>query len=454
MTPGLAVFAAGLLMALGLMRSRVGVNLSLSSVLLGMLVLLHGPAYWYYTRVYGPDTDFFEIVMSAGGDADVIGTLDAALGLGFLGVCLGILCADAIGRVSPARWRRAIDRWQSEALTATPQQATRLATASVVLAVGLLLPFIVLDDQLSKTLNYFTADLGEFEKIALRRESGGSESYIYNLMLSNVLPFLAFALLAAARAAPPRLRAWALGFIALVAIGKAATLSKAPLSVFALQCSVVWLMVHRIKLSGRVLLQLGVLATLLFMLMAWIANPSDDEVLLVLDFLFYRVFMIVNESLLEYFAAIPHVIAHSWGTQISWVGSLFQVQPSLPTYWLVAEVHRGVIGSTTTVMFVGDAWADFAWVGVVVVSVLIGLTVRLIDHRLIVRSGKSVSSIAGLALGHHGVFIAMSTSFQTALVTGGLIFAVPLAVLFASRMRRRPAVVLSPPLSPPPGAHA
>jgi oligosaccharide repeat unit polymerase len=407
-------------------------------VLLLFLLLFHGPAYLYYTRVYGPETDFYETILSAARGQPVLPTLDLALALAFVCVCLGILAADRSTRTTPSKWRLAIARWEASGIRKDATSRANVVMASVAIAILLLVPFVFIDSQIGKVVEFFTAsDLSEWEKIALRREGGGSTFYLYNLALGNVVPFVAFGLLALAMSGERRLKAWTAAFFVLVLTGKAATLSKAPLAVFLLQAVVVWLLMRRLTISWRMTATLGLLAGGLFLFMSWIANPSGDELLALLEFLFYRVFMVVNESLLEYFAAIPYVIDHSWGTQASWLAALFQTEPKLPTYWLVGEVHRGVIGSTTTVMFVGDAWADFAWAGVVVVSFLAGAVVRWIDVALIVRRGKTVATIAGLSLGHYGLFVAFSTSLQTALITGGLLFVVPLVALLSPLRRGR-----------------
>ena len=418
------------------MWRRVGVNLSLTSLLLGLLLVFHGPAYVYYTRWWGPETDFYDTILSAAKGQDVLPTLDLALAMTFVFVCIGIVVVDMVAHVSVRKWRHALDRWGKTTASASSSEAGRVILVSTALVVCVLLPFIFIDGQLPKVLNYFTSDLGEFEKIALRREGGGSDFYIYNLLLATLLPFIAFCLLVLLLVRAPHVRGWALLFIALVALAKAATLSKAPLAVFALQCAVVWLMMRKLTLSWRTVAMLALLSTVLFALMSFVANPSVQELVLVFEFLFYRVFMIVNEGLLEYFAAIPYVIEHSWGTQISWVGALFQSQPKLPTYWLVGEVHRGVLGSTTTVMFMGDAWADFAWIGVALTAFLAGAVVRWIDIQLIVKRGKTMASIAGLALGQFGLFIALNTALQTALVTGGLALVVPMVSMISTARRR------------------
>jgi oligosaccharide repeat unit polymerase len=329
--------------------------------------------------------------------------------------------------------------WEGTPVHTNPGDVRRVTLASAILAVCILLPFMFIDGQLPKVLHYFTADLGEFDKIALRREGGGSGFYLYNLLLANLLPFVGFCLLALAFAPKPAIKVWTIIFIGLIAVGKAATLSKAPLALFILQCAIVWLMLRKLTLPLRDVFILAGLATCLFLLMSWVANPRLDDLLSIFDFLFYRVFMIVNEGLLEYFAAIPYVIPHSWGAKFSWIATLLQSgEPRLATYWLVGEVHRGVLGSTTTVMFMGDAWAEFAWFGVAFTAFLAGAVARWIDIQLIVKRGKTMASVAGLALGHFGVFIAMSTSFQTSLITGGLLFVVPFVRLISMRWRARP----------------
>ena len=435
MSWSVALLCTAMACALLVLVRRTGVNLSLASLLLSFLLLFHGPAYLFYTRQYGPDTDFYDVILEATKGHDVLPTLDLALALTFFCVCLGIAFTDLATGTTVRRWRRALGEWSARPLQPDAGRRRFLAVAAL-LAVCLLLPFVFIDGQLPKVVEFFTSDLSEWEKIALRREGGGSTFYLYNLALANVVPFVAFGLFALAFARARGVAAWTAGFFVLVCIGKAATLSKAPPVVFLLQVAIVWLLMRRLTLSWRNVAILAGLAIGLFVVAAWVANPSGDELLVILDFLFYRVFMIVNEGLLEYFAAIPAVIPHSWGTQASWIAALFQSEPRLPTYFLVGEVHRGVLGSTTTVMFMGDAWADFAWFGVAVSGFFMGALARAIDVALVVRRGKTVATIAGIALGQYGLFVAMSTSMQTAMLTGGMLLVVPLVAAMSPRRRR------------------
>ena len=435
MEPTVFVFLASLSVSLAFYVRRVGFNLSGTSVLLGLLLALHGPAYLYYTRVWGPDTDFFDLILSAAPGEDVIGRLDIALAICFALVCLGIAAADRAHRVTPARLFQALREWSTTPMRCSPASRSMLVIVCSVMAVAVLLPFVAIDSQPSKVFEYVLSDLGELDKILLRREGGGSGVYLYNLLLSAVLPFFAYALLAACIQGRHGLTVLLVAFAGLVLMGKAATLSKAPPVVFLLQLFTVYWMTRSLRIDRSMALKLGGLTTGLFFFASVVANPTFEGAALVFEFLFYRVFMIVNEGLVEYFAAIPFVIPHSWGTQLSWVAGIFQSTPSLPTYWLVGEVHRGGLGSTTTVLFIGDAWADFAWAGVAGVSFLMGFVVRSIDIQLLTRRRKSVAVVAGLAAMHFGIFTALNTSFSTALVTGGLLFVVPLVALLTPRAR-------------------
>jgi hypothetical protein len=450
MNPSTLVFVSALVVAAIVYVRRVGFNLTGTSALLGLMFVLHGPAYLYYTRVYGPETDFFEHILSAAPGEDIIGRLDIAMALCFVMVCAGIVAADRAHRVSPRRLLGRVRDWAATPLRTTHAMQETLLIAGTLLALGVLLPFVIIDRQPAKIVEFILSDLGEFEKIALRREEGGSNVYLYNLLVTAVLPFFAYALLAARIEGKRRLTALALLFGGLVLIAKAATLSKAPPAVFLLQLVIVVWMTRSLRIGPMMFLKLAGIATGLFFVAAIIANPTYEGMALVFEFLFYRTFMIVNEGLVEYFAAIPAVIPHSWGTQLSWIAGLFSSEPRLPTYWLVGEVHRGMLGTTTTVLFMGDAWADFSWGGVIVVSFLMGLVVRTLDIQLLVRRPKSIAVVAGLGSIHFGIFTALNTSFPTALLTGGLLLVLPLVSLVAPRRRsrRKPGSAAVPDTSP------
>jgi oligosaccharide repeat unit polymerase len=430
------VFSMAVFLAAGFYIRRIGINFTLSSLLLGLMLVLHGPLYLYYTRVWGPRTAFYEKILSAAPMGEIISALDLALALSFCCVCAGMVFSDRMYGINPSQVRDAINNWNLQAVRVSRGFSERL---EIIAAIGVLVLgfFIIVEDSVPHVLTYFHTDASELEKIAMRREYGGSRFYLLNLFNSNLFPFLAFCCFIALRERAIRLRPIAWAFIAIVLFEKAATLSKAPLAIFVLQLMVIEYLRRLLKLRLDVALCFAAVCVLLFGAMTAVAIREVSGVSETLDFLFYRVFMIVNESLLEYFAAIPNVLPFSWGSRFSWLTSIFQAEPSPPTYLLVAAVHRGVMGSTTTAMFIADAWADFSWAGVFVFSFLAGLFVRCLDIELIVKRGKTAGTISGLALGHYGVFIMLSTSLQTAMVTGGLILVVPFTMAISSAFKWR-----------------
>lgn len=152
-----------------------------------------------------------------------------------------------------------------------------------------------------------------------------------------------------------------------------------------------------------------------------------------LSFLYYRTFDIPNEVLLEYFSAIPAVIPHSWGHSVRALLDGAVPTENLQTYYAVAEVTRNSLLSTSNAMFVGDAWAQFSWYGVVFVSLMAGFLVRLIDLYS-QKNGYTDQTAALIAGCSFGIFTILSTAFTTGLLTGGLAL-VPLLSTFFVRRR-------------------
>jgi oligosaccharide repeat unit polymerase len=358
-----------------------------------------------------------------------------------------MVLADLALRSTRRRMRRAIDNWKPQAMHFPAAEQRQLKQLLIVTIVVLLVPFLLIDNQIGNVIGYFGAAGGESEKIDLRRQYAGSSVYLYNLLTSNVVPFLCFAALAARFIGQWRWRTLIWVFTGLTLLSKLALLSKAPAAIFLIQVLVLHTMTKSLTLSPRKIIALLSFVAGSFVAMVYLLNLGEDTQGLIFDILVYRALMIPNEGVIEYFSAIPYVLDFTWGTQISWVATLFQAEPKLPAYWLVAEVHRGNLGSTTTAMFLADAWSEFAWLGVVLFPTLMGFFARAIDIRTIAFGRPTVWKLAGLAMGHFGIYVAMNTSATTAMFTGGLLFVIPLAVWFPRWLTRRRKHA-RPPLQP------
>jgi hypothetical protein len=103
---------------------------------------------------------------------------------------------------------------------------------------------------------------------------------------------------------------------------------------------------------------------------------------------------------------------------------------------MVASTWFGSYGNTNPSLFIADAWADFAYAGVLVFSVAAGAICRSIDIAFLA-PGKSVVGIAVLAATFVGVLTLLTTALNIALFSGGLLLAPILAAILVVATRRQ-----------------
>lgn len=449
------IFLASMLFATWYLLCRLNVNFTLSSVCLSLLLAFHGPAYWFYTRHWIVGSTFFNKLYDASSgtsrpsdlgvdpaydhlrrlltDAafgDSLAKLDIAMASLFGGVILGFIFTDWVFGNNRARMHTAISNWQSsELLPCLTQRWIMLAFWSLIATCSIAMAALYIQsDKLDMVYQYFFSSGSEVDKIRWRRESGGF-TYGWNIYFSTLAVFATVYALVEMRFAKLIGPLTALSFVALVVFGKMAYLSKAPVVVYILQICIAAIIARSLKVSTLAIFVLAALLGCMALAMVFVANSDMGDLTSAGIFLFYRLFMIPNESLVEYFLAFPNYLPHTHGLDNRFI-AYFSGEPKLlESYWRTAEVIRGVGGSTTTAMFIGDAWAQFAWTGVFVFPVAFGCLLRSLDTFLVVKLGKTAASIAGLSLGYYGIFIAISTSLFTALLTGGLLMIPVLAII-------------------------
>ena len=162
----------------------------------------------------------------------------------------------------------------------------------------------------------------------------------------------------------------------------------------------------------------SVVTLIIFYPIIRLAVPEVDE-MEVVGFFYYRAFDISNQALLEYFGAFPERIPYMWGANIRPLATLLG-HPYVPSFDTVSRVWRFTGGSTTTAMFIADAWADFSYFGVICFSIFAGMVCRAIDIVLLVR-GKTVTAVAVLAAAFIGIYNLMISALPTSMLSGGLI---------------------------------
>ncbi len=427
-------FLFSALLALTYTRRTLLGRPSITLILFVALLAIHVIPMLVYLNYTGPETFIYEAALRpVDGDA-VKARLLWAMACMFIFVVAG---SEFGFFVAPKKWRaksrRANNGFEGSYKYTYIYEAST-ATRFVLWFIALLMLAVILfENQPRVIFDYFASGGSELSKILMRREEGGTKFYVYNVFLYSLAPFIVMVLSTLKRQRPGdlELRILFVFFFVLVFIGKLGTLSKAPVVIFLLQFAFFRALLSTARLNFWVWVRLLVFGLFMLTVVVKLTIP-DIDLLDVYRFLYYRSFDIPNEGLLEFFAAFPHSLKHGWEYGIFGEGG--RPANDLPTYFAVAELTRGDATSSSNVMFVGDAWAGYEWVGVIATSFLVGVTVRLIDLYAF-RLGRSDEWACVIAAATFGVFTMLSTAFSTSLVTGGLMLIPFVSALF---VRRRP----------------
>lgn len=433
MTLAIGGFALALMLALWYLLTRVGSRLSVSMMLFALLIALHGAPLLVYLFATGPDTFIYEAALAPVNRAEVLARLLWAIALMFVFVTIGSELAAVTFNTQLRRGRAALRQQRPGHLHRNLYLHPMARVALWIVAFAML--FIsALESQPSKVIDYFVVGESELGRLVLRQESGGTPYYLYNVALYSIAPYLVMVAYCADRSA----RRWpilAMALFAAVMLGKFGTLSKAPPVLFLLQLVVLNVLLRQRAVNFGTIARLACSALAMFFAIVHLTIP-DLDLQSAAAFLYYRIFDIPNEVLVEYFAAIPASLGHGAGAGIFAFLRDGSALDYVPMYSAVAEITRDSLDSTSNVMFVGDAWAEFGWFGVLSFSLMAGAIARVIDIYAM-RHGESDASACLIAGCTFGVVTAASTALTTALITGGLAL-LPLLSLFFAQRRRVP----------------
>jgi oligosaccharide repeat unit polymerase len=450
-TAGAAMFAAAVYLIF-----RLRLFVTTTTMLVGSLLLIYGPTFLTFSLSSG-ETAFliqrlsgsvgapnplFPVMKSKVPDFNaVIIAMNFSVALMYLGIIAGI---EAVDRFFPARtaaMRSAVANWNPQSLR-DDLGDNRILLVVIVTLLVLVATYSLAEDHLGTISKFFsiTHDENNAARNAFRLQFGGSPSYLYRLILSAVVPmFVIWGLLAGALN-----RSWPLLLAALLLliatmVGKLETLSKAPPAFFVLQLMLAALLAFWNRITWRTALGAACAVALVFSLVTRLIMifPEGTETLKVV---YYRVFEVQTQALLEYFAAFPFLHPYMWGTNLRPIAMLVG-QRYMPAFSLVNFIWYGSFDNTNPSLFIADAWADFSYAGVILFSVIAGAVCRSIDAILLVR-GKTVVAVAVLGATFIGVLTLLTTALNIALVSGGLLLAPGLAgvlVLTTRYLGRRPS---------------
>jgi hypothetical protein len=409
--------------------------LTATTMLVGSLLLIYGPAYLSYMMSSGEKAMLIERVSgSVGGrsliysiihaaSADfpaIVIAMNFAMALMFVGVVSGI---EIVNRLIPKRigtLEAALAGWNSQPLE-DDVGGNRILLA-VTACLALFMAWVSFNENHLGTIKAFLSITGDdASRAAYRLNHGGSQDYLYRLVLGAIAPMLVvWGLLASWVNRSIVLFAAASLLLLCVLVGKADTLSKAPPAFFGVQLILTGLLAFRNRMSWRSGLVVFLAVVLVFYLCAKIAISTFD-VFGASGFLYYRIFEVPSESLLETFGAYPFRYPHTWGANIRPLAMMIGLDYT-PAYTIISQLWHNTKDATSNGMFIADAWVDFSYAGVIVFSMLAGATCRTIDA-IYLANGKTALGIGIMVAALGGVFTLLVSALNTAFLSGGLLLA-------------------------------
>jgi hypothetical protein len=426
---------------------RLRLFLTATTMLVGALLLIYGPAYLSFmlssgekamviqrlSGSMGGKSPIFSIIEAASPDfAAIVISMNFAIALMFIGVIAGI---EIVDRLIPKRitaMEAALTGWNLQ-----PLKDDVGGTRMLLLVIACLMLFLawvsIREDHLGTIKAFLSITDDEAGRAAYRLNHGGSPNYLYRVLLGAVAPMLiVWGLLSGWIN-----RYWIL-FVATsllflaVMVGRSETLSKAPPAFLLVQLIVAGLLIFRNRMnwwSGLGALFAIILVLCFSIKFTILAYDSFGA----LGFLYYRVFEVPSESLLETFGAFPSRYPHTWGANIRPLATIMGLNYT-PAFTIISQLWHGTGDATSNALFIADAWVDFSYAGVVGFSMLAAATCRSIDAIYLV-NGKTVLGIAMMAAAFGGVFTLLVSALNTAFLSGGLLLAPLLAGILVKAIR-------------------
>jgi hypothetical protein len=410
----LSSYAAVLAAALVYIVARERFRVTISATLLIALWLLHGAGYFYSVAAASDWTRL---------NAHDYTHVSERLTLAFTVMWGGLFVGMELARVAAGRataYQLAVARsWNSTPVEGHGGKSLGALPVVVAWAITAILLAGFLAWNRLEHISQFVTSSSAIEKIDLRLRYAPTGSYAYDVLLAVYAPYVCCYLFVMWLIR--RTLAYGTAFLALAAaidLCEFATLEKLPWVLFLLQLLVAHTLVRSIapKVWRIVLILMFVIGAV--SVGATLAMPNLDWAAIA-NYLLYRSTYITNESLYQTFYVYPDYLPHTLGYNIGLIQTLFgQGQHELAQS--VVAAFFGAPESTFNAMFIADAWVDFGFAGVAVMSVIVGLVVKLCDCYYF-SLGKSAACIAGVAASMHGVLALLSTAAPTAFLSGGLV---------------------------------
>jgi hypothetical protein len=409
---------------------RLRLFLTTTTMLLGSLLLIYGPAYLTFMLSSGVyalpirellgtalTNPIFSLFRARIQDFDaVIIALNLSIAITYIGIIAGIEMVDRLVPERIATLRTALTNWNAQAVRDDARGCKILFWVISSLTVFMLVVSIK-ENHLGTIKSFLSAS----DRNAYRLHFGSSSNYLYRIILGAVAPaFVTWGLLAGWLS-----RSWLVIFAAIVLflavmVGKSETLSKAPPAFFLIQLMVPLLVTFTNRISWQIALGGACVITILLYADIRLVMATPDGVT-TLEAVYSRVFEAESQSLIENFATFPAMHPYMWGANIRPIAILMG-HDFIPSDTIVAFTWEGTHDVTSPSLYIADAWAGFSYAGVIAFSVIAGAACRSIDA-IFLANGKTVVSAVVLGATFSGIFMLLGTPLNTAFTSGGLLLA-------------------------------
>jgi len=204
-------------------------------------------------------------------------------------------------------------------------------------------------------------------------------------------------------------------YLLLLLVSQLANLSKTGFVLLLLQIVILLLLIYKVKFNFLKMI-FGAIILLIILIPIFIYSTDSGNVSVALKTISYRVFEEPNRVLAMYIENWPDKISHKWGMNIRLIHQLFETAP-----FYSSDVILGgkKLGSTFNAIFLGDAWVDFSYMGIVIESFFIGAYLAVIDFWVFRKNNIMTKAMfAGLLL---SMFSLSSIALLATMVTFGLV---------------------------------
>jgi len=378
---------------------------TLSNYFIALLIIYHGPAFFIYNELFKHSYEFNKISL--------------ALSLALIFFYVGKFTIYALTGQSLN-----YNRWYHESIQPININRDILFLIALV-SLAVMIIFIIFSGGLNNLsigwqMDYTDIRSGLYSDLRTKHlivEKAGRIGSIFSYIISAIAPFISFVLIGYAvkntrNRAFYALLAFAIGFAILVLLSKLSTLHKSPGVYYIIQLAIFAYLLHNKPLNLSRLIKVSLLG-LFLLIIIYLKFSGAQSPVEALSLILNRITMVPNLCLNDFFDKYPDIYPHTWGLNIRILHSLFGEGTYIPAHELIA-----FIGNSNAI-YVADAWVDFAWMGVIVYSWLLGMILMYLD--LSIASSKNILSIAMFVGLLYSVQSLINTSLISCLITFGLL---------------------------------